>query len=58
VRLHAGSEIIEAAEKGDVPRDQAAREVVDFIGHGVPLAVDRFFGVCVWGWFAGVALFD
>lgn len=58
MRLHASSEIVEAAEKGDMSGGQTAGEVVDFVGHGVPLAVNCFFGVGVGGRFAGVALFD
>ena len=55
--LYASGEIIEAAVVGYFPGSETAREVVDFVGHGVPLTV-KFFGVGA-GWsFTWVALFD
>ena len=58
MRLQAVGEIVEAAVVGYPARDKAAGEIVDFVGHGVPGAVDGFFGVGAAGRFARVALFN
>ena len=58
VRLQTIGEVVEAAVVGYSTRDKTAGEVVDFVSHGVPGAMNGFFGVGATGGFAGMAFFD
>lgn len=57
MRLKAVDEVVEAGLISHLSRDEAAREIADFVCEGVPDAVE-FFGSCFRGGFYRMALFD